>query len=172
MPAILDLEGKVFGNGQITVLRILRNRSGHGKVRWICVCRCGKRFSVIGSALVSGNTKSCGCTKSTRISESKTLHGHNRSNKLRSSTYGSWCAMKQRCSNNKNKRWKNYGASKVSVCKRWMKFENFLADMGERPEGKTLGRFKDKGNYEPGNVRWCTSKEQGADRRGRKYVDR
>lgn len=53
----------------------------------------------------------------------------------------------------------------VDVCVRWHKFENFLSDMGERPEGTTLGRFGDVGNYEPGNCKWMTWAEQLANRR-------
>lgn len=75
-------------------------------------------------------------------------------------TYKSWVAMRQRCQKPGVTGYKNYGGAGVRVCPRWDSFENFLADMGERPAGTTLGRFGDKGNYEPGNCAWQTSKEQ------------
>ena len=68
--------------------------------------------------------------------------------------------MKGRCLNPSSLRWRHYGGAGVKVCDRWMLFSNFLADMGERPNGTTLGRFGDLGDYEPGNCQWQTSKEQ------------
>lgn len=83
--------------------------------------------------------------------------GKNRSSK----TYLSWMAMKQRCLNPHAEKFPAYGGRGITICGRWMKFENFLADMGERPDGKTLDRFPNpKGDYEPGNCRWATAKEQ------------
>lgn len=73
--------------------------------------------------------------------------------------------MIARCFDRKNNRFQRYGARGITVCERWRKFENFLADMGERPAGKTLDRYPDNlGNYEPGNCRWATPKEQAANR--------
>lgn len=80
-------------------------------------------------------------------------------------TYKSWEAMHDRCRNPKNLRWEYYGARGISVCARWHKFENFRADMGDRPEGTSLDRIDGNGNYEPGNCRWATIKEQRANRR-------
>ena len=69
--------------------------------------------------------------------------------------------MRDRCSNPNSTRFEHYGGKGVKVCSRWDSFENFLADMGERPKGTTLGRYADTGNYEPGNCAWQTAKEQG-----------
>jgi hypothetical protein len=63
-----------------------------------------------------------------------------------------------------------YGGSGVTVCERWLTFENFLADMGVRPEGTTLGRNLDMGNYEPGNCFWQTSKEQALAKRNKRAL--
>jgi hypothetical protein len=69
--------------------------------------------------------------------------------------------MKDRCQNPNSNNWEAYGARGVTVCERWQSFENFLADMGERPEGKTLDRYPDRnGGYGPDNCRWATPLEQ------------
>jgi hypothetical protein len=72
-------------------------------------------------------------------------------------TYRTWEAMKRRCLNPKSTQWKYYGGRSIAVCERWLVFDNFLADMGERPSKKhTLDRINNEGNYEPGNCEWST----------------
>jgi hypothetical protein len=73
--------------------------------------------------------------------------------------------MKQRCLNPKATAYAYYGGRGVTICERWMSFDNFLADMGERPEGRTLDRIDPYGNYEPSNCRWATYAEQTHNRR-------
>jgi hypothetical protein len=75
-------------------------------------------------------------------------------------TYNSWRSMRHRCDNESNVGYAQYGGRGISYCERWALFENFLADMGERPEGKTLDRIDPDGNYEPSNCRWATVSEQ------------
>jgi hypothetical protein len=74
--------------------------------------------------------------------------------------YTLWNNMRQRCSNSKNKDYSRYGAQGVMVCKRWNNFANFLEDMGEKPEGQSLDRIDNKGNYTPENCRWATYAQQ------------
>lgn len=91
-------------------------------------------------------------------------HGHNMG-RLMSPTYRSWAGMIQRCINPKRSSYKNYGALGICVHESWKRFENFLTEMGIRPEGKTLDRINNDGNYEPGNCRWVTRSEQQRNKR-------
>lgn len=125
--------------------------------QWLCQCACGNQIVVRSTNLQSGNSHSCGCLRHTV----PLRHGHAKE-KYRTPTYNSWSSMIQRCTNPKEiNRYKYYGGCGIVICDRWLKFENFLADMGERPAGKTLDRYPNPyGNYEPENCRWATYKEQ------------
>jgi len=92
-------------------------------------------------------------------------HGHSPFGKP-SPTYRSWDSMIQRCTNPKNRAWKNYGARGVQICPRWREsFEAFLQDVGLRPDGMTLDRKDGRGNYLPENCQWATKLTQNNNRR-------
>lgn len=163
---------KTFGYAH--VLRPV-GRAQDGNIIYLCWCvyeQCGNLFCATGTHLREGNIRSCGCLR--RLSgrraakiaiEKNRIHGH-KTRKGGSPTYNSWVAALQRCRNKKNRSYRNYGAKGVRVCKRWETFSNFLKDMGPRPDGCTLGRKLDKGNYGPGlGVRWMTLEEQAETRR-------
>jgi len=95
-------------------------------------------------------------------------HGHDRKG-MATPTYRSWVKMKYRCNNRNYKGYCNYGKRGIKVCERWNDFRNFLEDMGLRPDGLTLDRKDNNGNYEPGNCKWSTQKEQQNNRRPTSY---
>jgi len=97
-------------------------------------------------------------------------HGHAKKGK-HSPTYRSWSAMRTRCNNTNSQAYPNYGGRGIKVCERWQNFTNFLEDMGERPDGKTIDRIDNDGNYEPGNCRWANKKEQVSNTRINIYVE-
>lgn len=136
------------------------------RIVWLCVCDCGKISLVRTNHLRGGHIRSCGCLLSDLlVKRNKTTppsfrHGHAaRDNPSRE--YSSWEGMIQRCTNPNHPKYKYWGGRGIKVCERWRIFDNFLADMGERPLGKSIDRFPNNdGNYEPGNCRWATQSEQ------------
>jgi hypothetical protein len=91
-------------------------------------------------------------------------HGHTR-RRERTGTFKTWTGMIQRCTNPRAFNFRHYGGRGITVCQRWFEFEAFLADVGIRPDGTSLDRINNDGNYEPGNVRWATASEQRTNQR-------
>ena len=142
------------------LLVVERDDSKTKRTYWICKCDCGETISVAACDVASGHTKSCGCFNQESRVKNNTKHGYNRT-----PTYVSWSNMIARCSNPKRLEYKNYGGRGISVCDRWLSFENFVLDMGEKPNLRTLDRINNDGNYEPSNCRWATASEQRRNQR-------
>lgn len=158
MSKLVELSGQNFNN--LTVISRSNRRSSAGAI-WHCQCVCGNFAEVPTLKLRNGLIKSCGCKQNDGHSNFK--HGHSAA---KTRTYRTWKEMRQRCMNPNSDKWKWYGGRGITICERWSSFEAFIADMGDRPVGKTLDRLDSDGNYQPDNCRWATPKEQATTNRG------
>lgn len=157
---VADMTGKRFGR----LVATGRAGSAAGKALWTFQCDCGRVVDLPGSRVRAGGAKSCGCLRSDSAKVTNRKHGLHAS-----ASYKRWESIKQRCTNPKNPSYKNYGGRGISMCPEWAEdFDVFHAAVGDAPEGMTLDRIDNDGDYEPGNVRWATPSQQQNNKRARR----
>lgn len=149
------LEGQQFG--RLTALYRLHNTKG--RTKWLCVCECGNLVEVKENNLLQGGSKSCGCSRK---------HINIKHGKTNTRLFITWQNIKNRCYNNCNNEYKNYGARGIAVCNEWvhdfMAFYNWAMNNGY-DDNLTIDRINENGNYEPNNCRWVTMKQQQRNKR-------
>ena len=131
-------------------------KGGYAYLRQMCKCDCGNLKNLNSGDLKSNKIRSCGCLKKEEVSKRFKTHGFSKNKKV----YTIWKHIIQRCTNEKCKNYIKYGAIGITVCKRWLKFENFLKDMGEPKDNQSIDRINNNKGYTKSNCRWATSKEQ------------
>jgi hypothetical protein len=156
---LIDLTGKVFGD--LTVVTRAESAKG-GEARWLCQCSCGGSTTATSSNLRRGQTVSCGCAVAKFNRAFRTTHGGRNTPE-----YEIWRSMIKRCENPNHHAYARYGGRGINVHPEWRtSFAAFLRDVGRRPsQDLSLDRINNDGDYEPGNVRWATAKQQANNRR-------
>lgn len=149
-----DLLGRRFGS----LLVVAAAQSIRGHAYWLCRCDCGRQSMVAAQYMIGGDTKSCGCLKAPFSGRHNTA------------MYRIWSGVISRCTSPGTSRYTYYGGRGIKVCPRWLVYENFVADMGERPPGMQLDRIDNDGDYEPSNCRWATRNEQQRNKRSSRIL--
>jgi hypothetical protein len=162
MPAFQDISGMRFGR----LVAIERVENKYGRSQWRFRCDCGNETISSANNVKRGVTNGCGCLQREMTIAMNYKHGMNQRGK-RSSEYGTWAAMVQRCTNRNDKHWKDYGGRGIEIYRPWREsFECFFQHIGERPSPQySLDRKNNEYGYFPGNVRWATWSEQNLNKR-------
>jgi hypothetical protein len=165
---VTDLTGRKVGRWLVLQqMPVTRAMGGRLVRRWHCRCECGTERAVLHTSLKAEVSLSCGCLQVERTSDAKRTHGMSKTR-----FYAVWLDMRKRCHDPKNKKHHLYGGRGITVCARWDEsFEAFQEDMPGYGPGLQLDRINTDGNYEPGNCRWATNKENARNRRKTVFVN-
>ena len=153
-------EGKKIGEFVLLKIYLKDKTNRYGLFK----CKHGKKFE---SMIHKGRprAKHCPCIRYDFVFKK---HGES-PHKIRTKEYNQWRSMRQRCNLKNNNNYHNYGGRGISVCKRWDDYSLFLEDMGRCPEGYSLDRIDNDGNYEPSNCRWATDLQQHNNKRNNRF---
>ena len=155
---VKDITGQTFGKLKVIAFYDMRPKLG---AYWACLCECGRETVHRGADLRKGYIVSCGCHKAQRSREAMTTHGLSHL-----PIYGRWHGMIQRCSDPNHVAYDRYGAVGITVCERWLSFENFYADMGDPPsKNHSIERRENSQGYSPDNCYWATASQQNRNTR-------
>lgn len=155
------------------ILKCVRVVPHKGRNHILCRCECGQEKPYTKHDLVSGKVVSCGCLQPARSRSNGLMnrrHGHSVNGK-RTSTYVIWTDMIQRCENKNGSSYERYGGRGITVCSEWLSFDNFVRDMGERPNGLTLDRIDNNQGYCKQNCRWATMITQANNRTSNHIIE-
>ncbi len=157
-----NLIGERFG--KLIVESFSHNHLTRPTLVWLCKCDCGNYKLILGENLTkTKGTKSCGCLAI--LTQTPTIHGQSNNR-----TYKSWNALKNRCLNVNDEHYWDYGGRGITVCEKWLTFEGFYEDMGDRPEGMTLHRKNNYKGYNKENCVWADAKTQSREKRNNTLI--